>query len=145
MPGRVRVSGTFRKTSAIKVKVAGTWRNATQAYVKIAGEWKQWFSIGVSDTFSRTTTSNLGTSESSIAWASRFGTWTANGSVAVSSNAVSSGTAGALAYVDLANKNALTSVSTPNAGVGPAFWVTSAGSWWGAHLTSDQTNTTVFY
>lgn len=145
MPGKVQVSGTFRLASAIKVKVAGTWRNATQAYVKVAGDWRQWFSTGVVDTFSRTTTTNLGTSESSIPWASRFGTWTANGSVAVSSNAVSSGTAGALAYVDLANKNALTSVSTPNAGVGPAFWVTSAGSWWGAHLTSDQTNTTVFY
>lgn len=145
MPGKVQVSGTFRLASAIKVKVAGTWRNATQAYVKVAGDWRQWFSTGVVDTFSRTTTTNLGTSESNIAWASRFGTWTANGSVAVSSNAVSSGTAGALSYVDLANKNALTSVSTPNAGVGPAFWVTSAGSWWGAHLTSDQTNTTVFY
>ena len=145
MPGRVRVSGTFRKTSAIKVKVAGTWRNATQAYVKIAGEWKQWFSIGVSDTFSRTTTSNLGTSESSIAWASRFGTWTANGSVAVSSNAVLPGVAGALSYVNLASKDALTSVSTPNAGVGAAFWVTASGSWWAAHLTSDQTNTTFTY
>jgi hypothetical protein len=145
MPGKVQVSGTFRTASAIKVKVAGTWRNATQAYVKIAGDWRQWFSTGVVDTFSRTTTTNLGTSESGIAWASRFGTWTANGSVAVSSNAVSSGTAGALAYVDLGNKNALTSVSTPNAGVGPAFWVTSAGSWWAAHLTSDQTNTTYTY
>ena len=145
MPGKVQVSGTFRTASAIKVKVAGTWRNATQAYVKIAGDWRQWFSTGVVDTFSRTTSSNLGTSESSIPWASRFGTWTANGSVAVSSNAVSSGTAGALSYVDLANKNALTSVSTPNAGVGPAFWVTSAGSWWAAHLISDQTNTTYTY
>jgi hypothetical protein len=145
MPGRIQVSGTFRLASAIKVKVSGTWRNATQAYVKIAGDWRQWFSTGVVDTFSRTTTTNLGTSESNIAWASRFGTWTANGSVAVSSNAVSSGTAGALSYVDLGNKNALTSVSTPNAGVGPAFWVTSAGSWWAAHLTSDQTNTTYTY
>lgn len=145
MPGKVQVSGTFRTASAIKVKVAGTWRNATQAYVKIAGDWRQWFSTGVVDTFSRVTASNLGTSESSIPWASRFGTWTANGSVAVSSNSVSSGTAGALSYVDLANKNALTSVSTPNAGVGPAFWVTSAGSWWAAHLTSDQTNTTYTY
>lgn len=145
MPGRVRVSGTFKKTSAIRVKVAGSWRSATQAYVKIAGEWKQWFSAGVSDTFSRTTTSNLGTSESGIAWASRFGTWTANGSVAVSSNAVLSGVAGALSYVDLASKDSLTSVSTPNAGVGVAFWVTASGSWWGAHLISDQTNTFYTY
>ncbi len=145
MPGRVRVSGAFRKTSAIRVKVAGTWRTATHAYVKIAGEWKQWFTVGAVDTFTRTTTSNLGTSESNIAWASRFGTWTANGSVAVSSNAVSSGTAGALSYVDLLSKDATTSVGIPNAGVGVAFWVTSAGSWWAAHLTSDQTNTTVTY
>jgi hypothetical protein len=145
MPGRVRVGGTYRKTSAIRVKVAGTWRSATQAYVKIAGEWKQWFTVGAIDTFSRTTTSNLGTSESNVPWASRFGTWTANGSVAVSSNAVSSGTAGALSYVDLLAPDALTSVGVPNAGVGAAFWVTSAGSWWAAHLTSDQTNTTYTY
>ena len=145
MPGRVRVGGTYRKTSAIRVKVAGTWRSATQAYVKIAGEWKQWFTVGAIDTFSRTTTSNLGTSESNVPWASRFGTWTANGSVAVSSTAVSSGTAGALSYVDLLSADALTSVGVPNAGVGVAFWVTSAGSWWAAHLTSDQTNTTYTY
>ena len=145
MPGRVRVGGTYRKTSAIKVKVAGTWRSATQAYVKIAGEWRQWFTVGAIDTFNRTTTSNLGTSESNVPWSSRFGTWTANGSVAVSSTAVSSGTAGALSYVDLLSADALTSVGVPNAGVGAAFWVTSAGSWWAAHLTSDQTNTTFTY
>ena len=144
MPGKIKVSSTFKPVTSVRLKTSTGWGTVTKGFIKVAGQWKQWYSIGLRDTFTRTTSGNLGTSESFLSWSSLFGTWFANGTQAQSNNAVVSGTAGALSYLDIATTDAITSVGVTT-GTGPAFWVTAAGSWWGAVTTSDQTDTTYTY
>lgn len=144
MPGKIKVSSTFRSVTSVRLKTSTGWGTVTKGFIKVAGQWKQWYSIPLRDTFTRTTSGNLGTSESFFSWASLFGTWFANGTQAQSNNAVSSGTAGALSYLDIGTTNAITSVGVTT-GTGPAFWITEAGSWWGAVTTSDQSDTTYTY
>jgi hypothetical protein len=144
MPGKIKVSSTFRSVTSVRLKTSTGWGTVTKGFIKVAGQWKQWYSIPLRDAFTRTTSGNLGTSESFFSWSSLFGTWFANGSQAQSNNAVSSGTAGALSYLDIGTTDAVTSVGVTT-GTGPAFWITAAGSWWGAVTTSDQTDTTYTY
>jgi conjugal transfer mating pair stabilization protein TraN len=144
MPGKIKVSSTFRSVTSVRLKTSTGWGTVTKGFIKVAGQWKQWYNIPLRDTFTRTTSGNLGTSESFFSWSSLFGTWFANGSQAQSNNAVSSGTAGALSYLDIGTTEAVTSVGVTT-GTGPAFWITEAGSWWGAVTTSDQTDTTYTY
>jgi conjugal transfer mating pair stabilization protein TraN len=136
MPGQVRVGGTWKTFPGLYVKVSGSWRNASSAWVKVGGVWKQWFIGKITDTFTRTTTTNLGTSDTGVSWTTLFGSWLANGSVADSTSSVSSSNAGAVAYVPLGAANATVS-ATVTPGTGPAFWITAAGSWWGAISYSD--------
>jgi conjugal transfer mating pair stabilization protein TraN len=144
MPGKIKVSSTFRSVTSVRLKTSTGWGTVTKGFIKVAGQWKQWYNIPLRDTFTRTTSGNLGTSESFFSWSSLFGTWFANGTQAQSNNAVSSGTAGALSYLDIGTTEAVTSVGVTT-GTGPAFWITEAGSWWGAVTTSDQTDATYTY
>jgi conjugal transfer mating pair stabilization protein TraN len=144
MPGKIKVSSTFKSVTSVRFKTASGWGTVTKGFIKVAGVWKQWYSIGLRDTFTRTTSGNLGTSESFFSWSALFGTWFANGTQAQSNTAVASGTAGALSYLDIGTPDAITSAGV-TIGTGPAFWVTAAGSWWGAVTTSDQTDTTYSY
>lgn len=139
MPGQVKVGGSWRSAPGLFVKVSGSWRSATSAWVKVGGVWKQWFIGKITDTFTRTTTTNLGSTDTGVAWTTSFGSWLANGSVANSTSSVSAGNAGAVAYVPLASADATVS-STVTPGTGPAFWVTAAGSWWGAISYSDTSS-----
>jgi len=147
MSGQLKVSGTWRNTGNVYVKVGGTWRNAFQAYIKVGGVWKLWYS-NVSDTFTRANTSSgLGTAETGPAWNSLFGNWYVNSGAATSGDTVSAGIAGAISYIDLNNANVTVSVGgqTTTAGVGPAVWVSAAGSWWAAIGYDGQVNTTYTY
>jgi conjugal transfer mating pair stabilization protein TraN len=138
MPGQVKVGGTWKTFPGLYVKVSGSWRNASSAWVKVGGVWKQWFVGKITDTFTRTTTTNLGSTDTGVSWTTLFGSWLANGSAANSTSSVSSSNAGAVAYVPLGSANATVS-ATVTPGTGPAFWVTASGSWWGAISYSDQT------
>jgi conjugal transfer mating pair stabilization protein TraN len=138
MPGQVKVGGTWKTFPGLYVKVGSSWRNASSGWVKVGGVWKQWFVSKITDTFTRTTTSNLGSTDTGVSWTTLFGSWLANGSAANSTSSVSSTIAGAVAYVPLGSDNATVS-ATVTPGTGPAFWVTASGSWWGAISYSDQT------
>ena len=148
MPGQIKVSGTWHNAKSLKVKAtvsgASTWHAVSSGWIKVAGTWRQWFVGAVVDTFTRTTSGTLGTSDTGNSWTSLFGTWFSNGSQAQANDSVSSGTAGALSYITygLADN---TVVATPTSGTGPAFWVTSGGSWWGAFIYSDQTTSSGYY
>ena len=148
MPGQIKVSGTWHNAKALKVKAtvsgASTWHAVSSGWIIVAGTWRQWFVGAVVDTFTRTTSGTLGTSDTGNSWTSLFGTWFSNGSQAQSNDSVSSGTAGALSYITygLADN---TVIATPTSGTGPAFWVTSGGSWWGAFIYSDQTTSSGYY
>jgi len=82
MPGKIKVSSTFRSVTSVRLKTSTGWGTVTKGFIKVAGQWKQWYNIPLRDTFTRTTSGNLGTSESFFSWSSLFGTWFANGSQA---------------------------------------------------------------
>jgi hypothetical protein len=44
MTYHVKVSGTWKTTTANYVKVSGTWRTVSQMWVKVSGVWKQLYS-----------------------------------------------------------------------------------------------------
>lgn len=79
----------------------------------------------VFDSFTRTTSGSLGTSTSGAAWTALRGTWYANGSQARSDDA---GSNYSLATVAIGTDT--TTSSDVSGGVGVAFWVSDAGSWW---------------
>ena len=95
------------------------------------------------DNFNRSTSGNLGsTSNKATVWTNVQGTWSANGSQATSGDSVGTN---AIATITAATTNISNlQVDTLNTGgVGPAFWVTSAGSWWATttwHSTSSGTS-----
>lgn len=81
----------------------------------------------VLDTFSRTTAGSLGTSTSGASWSGLRGTWYANGSQAQSDDSASNYS---LASVSIGTDT--TTSASVSGGVGVAFWVSDAGSWWAA-------------
>lgn len=136
MTGHIKTGGSWKTASKLAVKVAGTWKTASVGYIKVAGTWKQWFAALISDTFTRTTSGSLGTTDSGISWSTLRGTWFSNGSQAQSNDA---GSTYALASVPLGSADATVSAST-SGGVGVAFWVSDANSWWAAVPYYNQTS-----
>lgn len=109
----------------------------------------------VSDTFNRTAVpSGLGTSTSSYiysSYANSASSWSTNGSSAINSTSVSfsaSGTNYPLQTIEVGTTDrsyALASFDGNSGGVGVAYWVTSAGSWWAtipSYYYSSTTTTT---
>lgn len=96
------------------------------------------------DNFNRSTSGNLGsTSNKATVWTNVQGTWSANGSQATSGDSVGTN---AIATVTAATTNISNlQVDTLNTGgVGPAFWVSGAGSWWSSttyYSTTSGSNT----
>ncbi len=106
----------------------------------------------ITDNFNRTVPSGLGTSSSSYIYSSfsnLSSSWSTNGTVANNSTAVAFG-AQATSYpmqtIELNNPNRTYSIKSPNGssgGVGVAYWVTGAGSWWATiPFYSSSTSTT---
>ena len=150
MSGNIKVSGTWRNAGNVYVRVGGTWRTALQAYINVGGSWRIWYNTTISDTFTRAnTTTGLGSTESggSLVWNSLFGNFYVSSGTAKSDNAVTAGNAGALSYITLNTPNATASVGgqSTTSGVGPAVWISAAGSWWAAIGYNNQTNTTYTY
>jgi hypothetical protein len=150
MSGNIKVSGTWRNASNLYVRVGGTWRTALQAYINVGGSWRIWYNTTISDTFTRAnTTTGLGSTESGgvLPWNSLIGNFFVSSGTARSDNAVTAGNAGALSYITLNTSNATAAVGgqTTTAGIGPAVWVSAAGSWWAAIGSNGQTNTTYTY
>ena len=147
MSGNIKVAGTWRNASNLSIKASGAWRTAIYAYVKVSGTWKLWYSTTVGDTFTRAnTTTGLGITETggSFVWSSLIGNFFVSSGTARSDNAVTAGNAGALSYITLNTPNATAAVGgqTTTAGIGPAVWVSAAGSWWAAIGSNGQTNST---
>ena len=150
MSGNIKVSGTWRNASNLYVRVGGTWRTALQAYINVGGSWRIWYNTTISDTFTRAnTTTGLGSTESGgiLPWNSLIGNFFVSSGTARSDNAVTANNAGALTYINFNTPNATAAVGgqTTTAGIGPAVWVSAAGSWWAAIGSNGQTNTTYTY
>ena len=130
MSGNVRVGGTWKTLTSVSTKVSGTWTKSLKGWVRISGTWVAWYQRAIKDTFTRANTgSGLGTSETGEAWTATQGNWNINSNTATSADTPNTYP---VTSVDLQSADAIVQVSTDgNAGVGPAFWVSSAGSWWG--------------
>jgi hypothetical protein len=89
----------------------------------------------VTDTFTRTTTGNLGTSTSGALWSAIRGTWFANGSAAQSDGTA---TDYPIATVDVGQN--VTASASVSPGTGIAFWVTDQNSWWASTAVSTSTS-----
>lgn len=140
MTGHIKTGGSWKTASKLAVNIAGTWKTASVGYVKVAGAWKQWFAALITDNFARTVAGSLGNTPLGIAWVNVRGTWFANGSKAQSDDA---GSTYPLASVPLGSADATVSASV-SSGVGVAFWVTDAGSWWAAVPYYNETSSSVY-
>lgn len=103
------------------------------------------YPASVTDTFNRTTAGNLGTtSTGDYTWENIRGTWYADGSQAKSDNTASDNSVAGVFTAGTTISNA--QVDTVAAGgVGVAFWITDANSYYAAtvfHSTSSGTTTT---
>lgn len=137
MPAKIRVGGQWRDVTP-SVKVGGSWRTVAKAWAKVGGSWVVWFASAIADTFNRTTSNALGTtSDGNAVWTNLRGTWFANGSAAQSDGTA---TDYPLAALTLNKQDVSLTAKTTN-GVGLAFWVSDAGSWWAAvpvHYTATE-------
>lgn len=130
MPGSIKNGGIWRSATGLYIKVGGTWRTVTSAYVKVGGQWKQWFASKIQDAFNRTSTAaGLGTADSGQAWNATSGNWRINGSNQAQSDDSASNYP--IVSANLGNTDVKVQADV-SGGVGPAFWVSSAGSWWAA-------------
>ena len=142
MPGSIKNGGIWRSATGLYIKVGGTWRTVTSAYVKVGGQWKQWFASKIQDAFNRTSTAaGLGTADSGQAWNATSGNWRINGSNQAQSDDSASNYP--IVSANLGNTDVKVQADV-SGGVGPAFWVSSAGSWWAAvpRYTTVTTNST---
>jgi len=132
MPNKLKVNGSWKSAGGLLVKVttggSSSWRVASKAFVKVSGTWYQWFTGTILDTFTRTTNSNLGTTDNGQSWEAIRGTWTADGSKAVSSSPSNY----PIAAITQGTANASQSIGSVTNGTGAAFWVTDSGNWFGA-------------
>jgi len=94
----------------------------------------------ITDTFTRTVSGALGTSDTGQLWTTLRGTWFANGSQAQSNDA---GSAYALATVPVGSANATVSASV-SGGCGVSFWATDSGSWFAVVPYYNQTASNVY-
>jgi hypothetical protein len=128
MATSAKVGGNWKSLSGVSVNISDTWRTVNSAYVKVAGQWKQWFAAFITDNFNRSTSGTLGTSSSGATCTTLRSNWYANGGQAQSD---SSSSDYPLAVVGWGPKTSTVSASVVS-GTGLAFWVSDAGSWWGA-------------
>ena len=85
-------------------------------------------SKAIIDLFNRVTSGSLGTATSGQIWGATRGVWFANGTQAQSNDAASTYP---IASIPL-SQNSTMKIDT-SGGCGLSFWVTDAGSWWGAY------------
>jgi len=83
----------------------------------------------VSDDFNRYTTGSLSTSSSGTLWQAIKGTWTANGGVAVTSDAPSNNS---IAAVNLGSPLVTVEATTVSLGAGVSFMIQDSNNWWAA-------------
>jgi hypothetical protein len=106
----------------------------------------------VTDNFNRSVASGLGTSSSSYIYSSYSNlssSWSVNGSTAINNTTVALGasaTSHPLQTLEVNNPNRTYKISIPggtSGGIGVAYWVTAAGSWWATYpFYSSATSTT---
>ena len=135
----VNVAGTWRNLQNLSVNVGGVWRGCVNGYVNVGGTWKKFFQGLISDTFARTTSGSLGTSDTGAAWTALRGTWYANGSGAECDDAA---TNYSIATVALGSSTNITTINSITPGMGAAFWAQDANNWWAAVLFESTSTST---
>jgi hypothetical protein len=128
--GNISVTGLTVGTT-YTFTVTATNANGTSSASSASSSVRPAFPTSLTDNFNRTTSGNLGsTSTGSYTWTADAGTWYTNGSRAQSDN--TSGTPWALASLNAdGGGNATMNLNTPSGGgVGLAYWVSGAGSWY---------------
>lgn len=128
MATSAKVGGNWKSLSGVSVNVSDTWRTVNSAYVKVAGQWKQWFAAFITDNFNRSTSGTLGTSSSGATWTTQRGNWYANGGAAQSDDSASNYSHASVGW----GPEAVEVSASVSGGTGVTFWVSDAGSWWGA-------------
>lgn len=99
-----------------------------------------WFALkNFVDNFNRTTTTSLGTSSGDQLWTALRGTWFANGTQGQSNDNAANYP---IASYDIGSANTISKIDVSGPGVGVAFWVTDANSWWAAYPFYDSTSST---
>lgn len=99
-----------------------------------------WFALkNFVDNFNRSTTSNLGTSSGGQPWTALRGTWFANGTQGRSDDNAATYP---IASYDIGIADTTSRIDVSGPGVGVAFWVTDANSWWAAYPFYDTTSST---
>ena len=127
MAGQIKINGTWHKTPGLLAKINGSWHASTTAFIKVSGTWRQWFTQVMLDTFTRTTSGTLGTSDAGVLWQDVVAGWFANGSQAQSSQSNGNTT---IAVLPFTVPDVLLSAQV-TAGTGLAFWVQDYQNWWG--------------
>jgi len=79
----------------------------------------------ITDTFTRTTSGSLGTSDSGQVWSATRGTWFANGSQAVSNDSASGYPLASVSFAANTTVSATVSEAT-----GVSYWVTDSNNWY---------------
>jgi len=95
----------------------------------------------ITDNFTRANGS-LGTTSTGDVWSTLKGTWSISSNKAVSSDA---GNTYPLAVVDVQSQDMIVSADITNGGLGVAFWVTDANSWWASSVEYNLVNTAAVY
>lgn len=95
----------------------------------------------ITDNFTRANGS-LGTSTTGDVWSTLKGTWSISSNNATSSDSASTYP---LAVVDVQSQDMIVSADITNGGVGVAFWVTDANSWWASSVEYNLINTAAVY
>lgn len=90
--------------------------------------------VKVTDTFTRSSGSSLGSADTGQAWTAVTGVWGTNGTQAYTNTSASSYP---LATVTASSPN-VTGSATAASGTGVAFWVSDANNWWCSTLTTEQ-------
>lgn len=144
MPGYLKANGTQRVIGIPYIKVGGAWRTTAVGWVKVNGTWRIWHAPGITDNFTRTNASTLGTASDGFSqWTTDRGTWSISSNRAVG-NASTYPIATAPLYkvnTDVTIKSDVANNGDRSRG-GVTFWGTDAYNWYGATYYYQKTTNT---
>jgi hypothetical protein len=126
----ININNSWQTVTKMFVNVNGSWQSTAKGYSNINGVWQLIYNIvtTITDTFTRTTSGSLGTSDSGTLWNALRGVWSANGSQATSADTESTYPIASATFAADATLSADVS-----GGTGLAFWITDANNWWAAY------------
>lgn len=135
----ININNSWQTVTKMFVNVNGSWQSTAKGYSNINGVWQLIYNMvtAITDTFTRTTSGSLGTSDSGTLWNALRGVWSANGSQATSSDTASTYPIASATFAADATLS-----EDVSGGTGLAFWITDANNWWAAYPTYIQNSST---